>query len=320
MNPVPLFALAWIVLAASPAHPAITPEPDSVRAVPTLAERLGYAAGDRLLIINGDDAGMSHAANRATIDALENGLMTSATIMVPCPWFPEIAAYAVENPEAQFGIHLTHTSEWRRYRWGPVAGPERVPGLVDPQGYLWPDVASVYLHATPLQAEIEARAQIEKALAAGIDITHLDSHMGTLQYNMEYVAVYYKLALDYDLPLRMASQETLALAGAPELRAQLEMQGLVMPDYLIHGGPDRGEAVEDYWKRILRTLKPGVSELFIHASLPGDEMRAITGSWQTRATEHRLFTSDPEIRQIIEEQNIHLIGYRALRALQRTSP
>ena len=107
----------------------------------TLGERLGFKPTDKILIINGDDVGVSHAANAATIDALENGLMTSATIMVPCPWFPEIAAYAKAHPTADFGLHLTHTAEWKGFKWGPVASKSEVPGLVDPQGYLWPDVA-----------------------------------------------------------------------------------------------------------------------------------------------------------------------------------
>ena len=165
---------------------------------------------------------MSHAANAATIDALENGLMTSATIMVPCPWFPEIADYAKAHPSADFGLHLTHTAEWKGLKWGPVASKSEVPGLVDPQGYLWPDVPAVYKNATPEQAYIEARAQIKKALAAGVDVTHLDSHMGALQYNDAYFQVYRRLAKEFDLPLRMGPQEVLAVSGGGHQRGQLD--------------------------------------------------------------------------------------------------
>ncbi len=283
----------------------------------SLAERLGYQATDRLLIINGDDAGMCHTANQATIDALENGLMTSATIMVPCPWFPEIAAYAKAHPQAGFGVHLTHTCEWKKYRWGPVSGRSVVPGLVDPDGYLWPDIMNVYLHATPEQAEIEARAQIKMALAAGIDITHLDSHMGTLQYDLRYYAVYRKLALEFDLPLRMGSQELLATMGAGNIRAELAAGGIVFPDYLIHGGRKKDEGVVDYWKRMLADLKPGVTELYIHAGLETEELQQITGSWKDRAAEHRLFTTDPEVRRLLDSQRVKRIGYRILRDFQR---
>lgn len=299
-----------------PKPPAPSPA-TTTSAAPTLAERLGYKATDKLLIINGDDVGMSHAANAATIDALENGLMTSATIMVPCPWFPEIAAYAKAHPNSDFGLHLTHTSEWKSYKWGPVAGKSTVPGLVDPQGYLWPDTASVYKNATPEQAETEARAQIKKALAAGVDVTHLDSHMGALQFGEQYFQVYRKLAKEFDLPLRMGSQEVLARGGGGHQRGQLDTDGIIYPDYLIYGSRKPGETITDYWKRNLRDLKPGVTELYIHAALPGEEMQSITNSWQERATEHQLFTKNPEIRQILDSQNVKRVGYRVLRDLQR---
>jgi hypothetical protein len=282
-----------------------------------LAERLGFRASDRLLIVNGDDAGMSHAANAATMEALEQGLMTSATVMVPCPWFPEMAAYARAHPEADFGVHLTHTSEWKKYRWGPVANRADVPGLLDPDGYFWADIAGVYAHATPEQAGIEARAQLRRAQAAGLDITHLDSHMGTLQYDLRYYAVYRQLALEWDLPLRMGSQELLESFGAGHLRAQLDADGVVYPDYLIHGDRQAGESVTAYWKRVLGQLRPGVTELYIHAALATEEMKQITGSWEARATEHELFTRDLEIRQLLESQGVRRIGYRALRDLQR---
>src|SRR5882724_4155051 len=200
----------------------------------SLAERLGYQPTDKLLIVNGDDSGMCHAANLGTIECLEKGLMRSATIMVPCPWFPEIAAYAKAHPEKDFGIHLCHTSEWGRYRWGPVADRSKVPGLVDSLGYLWREVPEVYAHATPDQALIEGRAQIQRALAAGVDVTHLDSHMGTLQYDPRYLQMYVQLAVEFDLPLRMASQETMTKNGHPELRDQIAAKGILFPDHFIY--------------------------------------------------------------------------------------
>jgi predicted glycoside hydrolase/deacetylase ChbG (UPF0249 family) len=284
-----------------------------------LAERLGYKGGDKLLIINIDDVAGSHAANAAAIDALENGLATSATIMVPCPWFPEIADYARKHPAADFGLHLVQTSEWKNYKWGPVASKHEVPGLVDPQGYFWPDIMNVYNHATPEQAYVESRAQIKKALDAGIDVTHLDSHMGTLQYNDNYFQVYRRLAREFDLPLRMASQDLLAAQGGGHQRKQLDEDGTICPDYLIYGGRQKGEPVEQYWKRMLGNLEPGVTELYIHASIEGDEIKAFTNSWAERVAEHRLFTSDPEVRRILESQGVKRIGFRPLRDLQRKS-
>jgi len=284
----------------------------------SLAERLGYKSTDRVLIINGDDVGMCHAANRGTIECLEKGLMRSASIMVPCPWFPEIAAYARAHPEKDFGIHLCHTSEWSSYRWGPIAPHDQVPGLVDPDGYLWHEVEQVYAHATPTQALVEARAQIRRAQAAGIDVTHLDSHMGTLQLDPEYVKSYLQLALEFDLPVRMASQDTLARNGQPALRAQFTAKGILFPDYFVYDElPNESKDVKAFWLGIAKNLKPGVTELFIHAAVPTDELKALTSTWGTRSAEFALFTDDDDLKRLVAEQKIILVGYRALRDLQR---
>ena len=284
----------------------------------SLAERLGYQAQDRLLIINGDDAGMCHAANLATIQSLEQGLMRCSTIMVPCPWFPEIAGYAKEHPEKDFGVHLCHTSEWTKFRWGPVAPADQVPGLIDPAGYLWRGVEEVYAHATPEQALTEARAQIKRALAAGIDVTHLDSHMGTLQLHPDYIKAYLQLAAEFDLPVRMASQAILAARGFPQLREQFAAKGILFPDFFVYEELKNEAAdVRNFWLQIVKNLKPGVTELYIHAALPTDELKAITGSWQTRSREFDVFTSDPEMRQLVAGGQIKLIGYRPVRDLQR---
>jgi predicted glycoside hydrolase/deacetylase ChbG (UPF0249 family) len=286
----------------------------------SLAERLGFSASTIVLIVNGDDVGVSHAANVASIASLERGLMTSATIMVPAPWFPEIARYAREHKAADFGLHLVHTSEWQGIKWGPVAGPAAVPGLLDPLGYLWPDIESLYKHATPEQALIEARAQITRALAAGIDVTHLDSHMGALQFNDAYFQQYRALANEFKLPIRMGSQDVLASFGAGHQRAQLDADGVVYPDFLIHGGRLKGEAIDVYWRRMLEGLKPGVTELYIHAAVAGDEMQAVTNSWKDRADEYELFTNDASIRALLAARQVQRIGYRRLRDLQRGTP
>jgi chitin disaccharide deacetylase len=284
---------------------------------PCLAERLGHKSTDKLLIVNGDDAGMCHSANLATIESLEKGLMRSSTIMVPCPWFPEIAAYAKSHPDQDFGVHLCHTSEWSKYRWGPVAASDNVPGLVDPAGYLWRGVEEVYLHATPEQALVEGRAQIKRALAAGVDVTHLDSHMGTLQLNPQFAEIYLQLAVEFDLPIRMASQETLTRFGFPRLRDQFAAKGIVFTDYFIYEGLDREKTdVKGFWLDAVRNLKPGVTELYIHAGLPTDELKAVTGSWSVRSQEFEVFTHDEEMKQLVADQKVILIGYRPLRALQ----
>ena len=293
-------------------------EVDASGAERSLAERLGYKATDKILIVNGDDAGMCHAANQGTIEVLEQGLMRSSTIMVPCPWFLEIAAYAKEHPEKDFGIHLCHTSEWKHYRWGPVADQAKVPGLIDPQGYLWASVEDVYAHASPEEALVEARAQVRRALDAGVDVTHLDSHMGTLQSDPRYVQSYLQLAVEFDLPVRMASQETLARAGFPGLRAEFAAKGVVFTDYFVYDElKDEKQDVKGFWRKIVDNLKPGVTELYIHAALPTEELKAITGSWSTRSQEREVFTHDAALKKTVTDQGIILIGYRPLRDLQR---
>ncbi|MBM3882942.1 MAG: ChbG/HpnK family deacetylase [Verrucomicrobia bacterium] len=298
-----LLSLGWAGTAEQPA---------------SLAERLGYRATDRLLIVNGDDAGMCHAANAATISSLDEGLMTSATIMVPCGWFNEMAEYARRQPERSLGVHLCHTAEWKLYRWGPVAPREQVPGLVGPDGYFWRSVQEVYAQARPEEALVEGRAQVRKALAAGIDVSHLDSHMGTLQYDPRYLEVYLKLAVEFDLPVRMASQSTLERFNQAGLRQRFAQAGIVFPDYLVYEEL-QGQTgdVKALWMRVLKQLRPGVTELYIHAAKPTEELQAITGSWRTRAAEYEVFTHDAEVKQLLAEEKIVRIGYRPLRELQR---
>lgn len=309
-------SLGWIVVSALAwmlGHPPASAAEDK-----SLAEQLGYRKEDRLLIINGDDVGGCHSANVATIDSMEHGLMTSSTIMVPCPWFNEIAHYAVAHPEKDFGVHLCQTSEWKSYRWGPVSPREKVPGLLDPEGYLWSEVEGVYAKSNPQEAYIEAKAQIEKALAAQVDLTHLDSHMGTLQVDPRYLEMYVRLGVEFRLPLRMASESSFVAGGFPKLRQQIAARGIVFPDYFIHEElKEEKNGVKEFWMRMIRSLKPGVTELYIHAAKTSEELKAITGSWKTRNEQYELFTHDAEFRALLEQEKIIRIGYRPLRDLQR---
>lgn len=286
----------------------------------SLAQRLGYTASDKLLIVNADDTGMCHSANTAVIEALGRGLLRSATIMVPCPWFPEIAAYAKSNPDKDFGVHLCHTSEWGRYRWGPIAPREQVPSLIDPEGYLWRSVPEVYTNATPAEALIEGRAQIRRALAAGIDVTHLDSHMGTLQLHPDYLKVYLQLAVEFNLPVRMASQATLDRAGFPQLRDSFAAKGIVFPDHFVYEElKNESKDVKGFWMNVVKNLKPGVTEVYVHPAVVSDELKSITGTWQTRSLEYEVFTHDPAMRQLIQDGGVKTISFRPLRDLQRAN-
>src|SRR5690554_2997653 len=284
----------------------------------TLAERLGYKKTDKLLIINNDDAGMCHAANTATIEGMEKGLISSATIMMPCPWSNEMVKYANENPENGFGVHLTLTSGWKNYRWGTIAPRGEVPGLYDEQGYMWKGVLEVYNASNTAEALIEGRAQIRKALDAGVPVTHIDSHMGTYQYSPDYMQVYLLLAEEFNLPVRMPSQSTLDNMGAPPFRDLCKEKGIIHPDYFIHEEFQdyTTENVEEFWIDYIKNLQSGVTEIYIHAATEGDEIRAITGSAPKRIKELEFFTGD-KLKQLIEEEGIIVISYRPLFELQR---
>src|SRR5262245_58409323 len=170
----------------------------------TIAERLGYPRDAKLLIVHADDLGMAHSVNAATIKAFETGLVNSGSIMVPCPWLSEIAAYARANPQADLGLHLTLTSEWTALRWGPVSSRDRVSSLLDKDGYFRLTETEAGAQADPKQVEMEITAQIERARSLGIQPTHLDSHMGTLYQNKELFEVFMRVARSQKLPVRVA--------------------------------------------------------------------------------------------------------------------
>lgn len=282
----------------------------------SIAEKLGYPADAKLLIIHADDIGMCHSANVSAIDALEKGIVTSGSIMVPCPWFMEIAAYARENPEVDLGLHLTLTSEWKLYRWRPITPANLVKGLLDADGYMHRGVRAVAERATPREIEHELRAQIEHALASGVRPTHMDSHMGTIYTRSDYVKVALKLAEEYDIPFMYFNPTPQMLEIAEgrydyDIHKDLMNQGIPMLDALFSISNTPVEEAEAFYQNVISNLKPGLSELILHLAKEGDEIRAITGSHRQRVEDYRIFTS-PEMREFIQEQEVHLIGWKDL--------
>ena len=280
------------------------------------AERLGYAADARVLILNADDFGMCHDQNEGVIRGLQEGLFTSSTILVTCPWFEEAAEFARNYPAADLGVHLTLTAEWDRYKWGPVLGRDAVPSLVDARGYLWQTVAQVYEHARLDEAEAELRAQIEKAFAAGIDATHLDSHMGTLQLRADYHEIYARLADEYRLPIRLASRRRIGTEGMGAILDQLDAAGVVTPDHLVFYGPSSVAETESYWTNLIRTLKPGLTEILCHPALARYELKSCARDALQREADFHYFTSD-KTRQLIKDECVEMVGFRELRDLMR---
>jgi chitin disaccharide deacetylase len=279
----------------------------------SLAERLGYSPDAKLLIVHADDLGMAHSVNAATIKGFESGLVNSGSIMVPCPWFSEIAAYARANPQADLGLHLTLTSEWTSFRWGPVTSKDRVSSLLDKNGFLHLTESEAAAKADPKEVELEIRAQIERARAFGIQPTHLDSHMGTLYQNKALFEVFLKVARDYKLPVRIAR----AWFG----QADFLPSTLNPDDVFIDRILDINQTVAPsdwakFYTDAIKKLEPGVTEIVIHLAYDDAEMKGATvdhpdwgAAWRQRDLD--FFTSDA-FRQLLREEKIKLITWREL--------
>jgi chitin disaccharide deacetylase len=274
---------------------------------------------ERCVILHADDYGMCHTNNRAITQLLREGAVSSTTLMANCPWSLE-AARAAKAEGFDVGLHATLTSEWEHYRWGPLVRNGNVDTLVDEQGYLPRSVESIR-HADPSQIRAEVTAQIEWALRQGLDLTHLDNHMGALD---SFTDIYIDLAAAYRLPLRFASKYAFAwkLHGRDgDVVEYAREKGVLFPDDLIGLpftlGPGEGyEAEKERLVAILRGLAPGVTEIIAHPSLDTDELKAITDTWQVRRYEFDLFR-DPDVKAVLAEEKLRVIGWRTLRDLQR---
>ena len=281
----------------------------------TVAERLGYPADTRLLIVHADDLAVAHSVDAASFDALDKGGVTSASIMVPCPWLNEVAAYAKDHPNADLGLHLTLTSEWRIYRWGPVESKDKVASLLDPSGYLWPETGPAAQNIKAEEAEREIRAQIERSIAAGIHPTHLDSHMGVLFVRPDLFAAYVKVAHDYHLPF-LAVRVTDERAKLLSLLSEKDpiVDSIVMANPTVHA---------DQWKEsygnAMKNLKPGLTEMIVHLGHDDSELQAVAidhpdfgSAWRQRDYD---FVTSPGFKKMLEENHIVLVKWKDLQKL-----
>lgn len=277
-------------------------------------------AAEKKLILHADDYGMSHAVNVATQELLEKGAISSASIMMPCPWVAEAAQWLKSHKNVDVGLHLTLTSEWKTMRWGPIAAREQVKGLLDPDGYLWPDVESVARNATAEEVETELRAQIALAQRMGIRFTHLDTHMGTVYARPDFFQVYEKLGREFGVPIMLPKPfEGMERAAPAEVVAYLQERqkhfaesGVFQLDYLIMDGSGGKRSLADRRKayhETLRGLKPGITQLIIHPGVLSDELTAATGRAGDRDGDYRIFL-EAETRALLKELDIELVGWQ----------
>jgi hypothetical protein len=292
----------------------------ALQATRSVAERLGYPRDARLLMIHADDVGMMRSVDRASFEALEKGWITSASIMVPCPWFPEVARFAQAHPDVDLGIHLVLNSEWTSYRWGPVSRSALVPTLLDADGYLPLLEETVMRQASAGDVEHELRAQIAKAQAAGIHITHLDSHMETLLRTRDLQEVYARVARSYQIPALYSREDFGKTPNSPFA------EGGVLIDLVLEMQP--GMAIEKWveaYEQMLRPLPPGVYQLRVHLAYDDEELRAATADHPDWGAAWRQADFDmvrsPAFQRFLRDQGFQLICWKDLaRALPQEKP
>lgn len=288
--------------------------------------KLGFGPSDRVAIIHADDIGMCQAGLIAFAELVDFGLVSSGAVMMPCPWSPAAAAYCRAHPQADVGVHLTLTCEWETYRWGPLSTRDPASGLLDEQGYFHRACAPLHEQADPGAVATELRAQLDRALALGIDVTHIDTHMGAVAHH-RFVMGYVQLAIEHRLPLMLprmdeAGWRALNLGAemaalAAQLTAQLEEQGLPLLDNIAMLPLDQPEDRIALAKRAFDRLPAGLTHFIIHPAADTPELRAIAPDAPSRIADYRAFTS-PELRDYVRSSGVQVIGYRALRELMRS--
>lgn len=306
-----LLASAVLAMACSRAVVVQTPGQSDTRTIP---ERLGYPASAKLLILHADDVGMSHSVNRASLEALEKGWITSASVLVPAPWFAEVATWAKKHPNADLGIHLALNAEWTTLRWGPISGRSEVPSLLASDGFL-PLLTDNVGKTNPREVERELRAQIDLARRSGVNITHLDSHMGALFGAEAPFNVYLEMGKAYGVPVLL---ERTSVPGAPPAPPWAERaRSLALVDRVLQMGPGVSkEQWVDAYKRMLAPLGPGVYELILHLGYDDAEMRGATFDHPDWGAAWRQWDFDlvrsAEFHEWLKQQGFQLITWRAL--------
>lgn len=292
-----------------------------------ILEKLGYAETDRLVITHADDIGMCQASIQAYEDLFAFGTLKSGAVMTPCPWFPAAAAMQKRNPLYDLGVHLVLTSEWDLYRWRPLTAGVTGSSLVDEEGFFPRSDAEVQERADPAEAEAELLAQVQRALAFGIDVTHIDTHMGAVAHP-NFIPAYIQLATQFRVPplIPKGDVEMYRSFGMDEATAQflvhltasLEAQGILLVDFAAGLPLDAPDGQLEVAKRMFGALPSGLTHFILHPSVDTPELRAITPDWESRVANYKVFLSD-DFRKFLEREDIKLVGYREVREVMRQS-
>ena len=286
-------------------------------------KKLGFSDTDRVVIIHADDIGMCQATLTAYSDLMDFGLVSSAATMVPCGWFPATAAYCRAHPEVDMGVHTTITCEWDTYRWGPLTGSHASSGMVDEEGYFWRSSRAVQEHGQPEAVHAELEAQIQRAIDAGINPTHIDTHMGAVAHE-KFMGAYIQSGIAYGLPplnvrwdadtfKRQRGMDDVSAQAAEQAVLKLEEQGIPLIDHFA-GMPLSGDKPLELAQEKFDALQPGITHFVLHPAQDTPELRAIAPDWPARVADYELFTS-AALRDYVQQQGIQVIGYRALQAL-----
>ena len=279
------------------------------------------ARSSKFVVIHADDLGMSHGANAAFAELTRLGVCSSGSVMVPCPWFPEVAEMAVADPRLDLGVHLTLTSEMRHYKWRPLTSPPSSAGMTDSQGCFLPDVAALRARAEPEAVEAELRAQIDMALASGIEVTHFDDHAGAV-LAPEFCGIYIRLGLEYELPILMTPSlatyggihnlQGVADAAYRGHAAVAKARGLRLFDRIIETPWQVSRSPETTYRRLIGGIVPGYTFMALHFTKPGEVEAFDPQSSAIRIGEYELFRSQ-DFRGWLEHQGLSVIGMRGLR-------
>jgi predicted glycoside hydrolase/deacetylase ChbG (UPF0249 family) len=292
-----------------------------------ILKKLGFSNTDKLVILHTDDIGMCQASLAAFIDLWENESISSGAIMMPCPWAKPAADYCRTHPKVDMGVHATITSEWDGYRWPPLSTRNPDSGLLDKDGFFWQTSEETQEHAFVEAVTRELDSQTRKALEWGVDVTHVDSHMGTTMHP-KFINIYLRTAFQAHVPailpreyadtfIHMGMDPDNA-AGATAMINQLEEQGYPLIDGMVMLPLDQADGQVEIAKRMLTDLPAGVTHFLFHPAIDTPELRAIAPDWPSRVANYHTFLN-PEIKQFIKDQGIQVIGYRHLRNLMPAS-